>query len=165
MENKKQEMAICLWFDGQAEEAVNFYTNIFLNSEIGLISRYGKEGFEFHRKPEGSIMSISFKLNDMNFLALNGGPQFKFNEAASVIVYCDTQDEIDFYWTNLTDEGEEGPCGWLKDKFGVSWQIVPRVLPSMMSDPDISKSQRVAHAYLQMKKFDIETLKKVYEHA
>ena len=152
-----QKMSICLWFDNQAEEAVNFYTSIFKNSSIGNISRYGKEGFDFHHKPEGTAMVVSFKLNDMLFMALNGGPEFKFNESISIVVNCETQEEIDHYWSNLTSEGgKEVQCGWLKDKYGISWQIVPNILGKLMSDPE--KSQRVIQAFLQMKKFDIEKL-------
>ena len=108
-------------------------------------------------------MTVEFTINGMNFQALNGGPQFVFNEATSIVVYCNTQEEIDFYWNELTKEGEEGPCGWLKDKFGVSWQIVPSILPTYMADKDTTKSQKVAAAYLKMKKFDIKTLQKAYE--
>jgi len=153
-----QKMTICLWFDKQGEEAANFYTSIFKNSSIGSISRYGKEGFEFHGMPEGTALVVSFKLNDMNFSALNGGPQFKFNESMSIVVSCDTQEEIDHYWNNLTnDGGKEGQCGWLKDKYGISWQIIPSILGSLMSDP--AKASRVTMAFMQMKKMDIETLK------
>jgi len=152
-----QKMTICLWFDKQAEEAANFYTSIFKNSSIGSISRYGKEGFEFHGMPEGTALVVSFKLNDMNFSALNGGPQFKFNESISIVVSCDTQDEIDHYWNSLTaDGGQESQCGWLKDKYGVSWQIIPSILGSLMSDP--SKASKVTMAFMQMKKMDIATL-------
>ncbi|HEY0670237.1 MAG TPA: VOC family protein [Sphingobacteriaceae bacterium] len=161
MTNNK--MTICLWYDDQAEQAANFYASVFKGSEIYRISRYGKEGFEFHKKPVGTVMTVEFTLNGMSFIALNGGPQFVFNEAMSVVTYCDTQDEIDHYWKALTEEGEEGPCGWLKDKFGVSWQIVPSILPIYMADKDSSKSQRVAAAYLKMKKFDIPTLTAAYE--
>lgn len=155
--NKKQEMTICLWFDNEAEEAVKFYTSIFKNSSIGHISRYGKEGFEFHGKPEGTALTVSFRLNDMSFNALNGGPQFKFNESISIVVNCETQEEIDHYWNNLTsDGGQESMCGWLKDKYGVSWQIVPSGLGKLMSDP--AKASRVTNAFLKMKKFDIATL-------
>jgi predicted 3-demethylubiquinone-9 3-methyltransferase (glyoxalase superfamily) len=159
----KNKMTICLWYDGHAEEAAIFYTSIFKDSSIHRISRYGKEGFEFHRKPAGTVMTIEFKLNEMNFIALNGGPKFVFNEAMSIVVYCDTQDEIDNYWDKLTEDGEEGPCGWLKDKFGVSWQIVPSILQTYMADADSSKSQRVAAAYLKMKKFDISVLVSAFE--
>ncbi len=156
--NEKQKMTICLWFDKQGEEAANFYTSIFKNSSIGSISRYGKEGFEFHGMPEGTSLVVSFKLNDMNFSALNGGPQFKFNESMSIVVSCDTQEEIDHYWNNLTaDGGQEGQCGWLKDKYGISWQIIPSVLGSLMSDP--TKASRVTMAFMQMKKMNIEILK------
>ena len=159
----KNKMTICLWYDNQAEQAANHYCSIFKDSSLGRISRYGKEGFEFHKKPVGTAMTVEFTINGMNFQALNGGPQFVFNEATSIVVYCDTQEEIDFYWNELTKEGEEGPCGWLKDKFGVSWQIVPSVLPTYMADKDTTKSQKVAAAYLKMKKFDIKTLQKAYE--
>lgn len=153
----KQKMTICLWFDKQGEEAVNFYTSIFKNSSIGSISRYGKEGFEFHGMPEGTALVVSFKLNDMNFSALNGGPRFKFNESMSIVVSCDTQEEIDHYWNSLTaDGGQESMCGWLKDKYGISWQIIPSVLGSLMSDP--TKASRVTMAFMQMKKMDIATL-------
>lgn len=162
MELKHQKMALCLWYDNEAEAAANFYASIFKHSRIGAISRYGKEGFEFHKKPVGTAMTVEFELNGMNFLALNGGPQFKFNEASSIVINCDTQAEIDYYWAKLTDGGEEGPCGWLKDKFGVSWQVVPSILSAYMTDPDNSKSQRVAAAFLKMKKFDIEALKAAY---
>ena len=159
----KNRMTICLWYDDQAEQAANYYCSIFKDSSIGRISHYGKEGYEFHKKPVGTAMTVEFTLNDMNFQALNGGPQFVFNEATSILVYCDNQDEIDFYWSKLTMNGEEGPCGWLKDKFGVSWQIVPSILPEYMADKDNQKTQRVAAAYLKMKKFDIATLERAYK--
>lgn len=162
---KAQAMSVCLWFDDQAEQAANYYLSIFRNGSLGKISRYGKEGFEFHKKPEGTAIVVEFTLNDMQFMALNGGPQFKFNESVSVVVNCDTQEEIDHYWNHLTLEGEEGPCGWLKDKFGLSWQIVPSILAQYMSDPDSSKVQRVTTAFLKMKKFDMEELKSAYEGA
>jgi predicted 3-demethylubiquinone-9 3-methyltransferase (glyoxalase superfamily) len=165
MEPTTQQMAICLWYNDEAEEAARFYTSIFKNSHIGPISRYGTEGFEFHQKPAGTVMTVDFSINGMSFMALNGGPQFKFNEAASIMVFCQTQEEIDNYWQKLTEGGEEGPCGWLKDKFGVSWQIVPAVLPKLLTDADSSKVQRVTHAYLQMKKFDIATLEAAYNNA
>ncbi len=153
-----QKMTICLWFDKQGEDAAKFYTSIFKNSSIGSISRYGKEGFEFHGMPEGTALVVSFKLNDMNFSALNGGPHYKFNESMSIVVSCDTQEEIDHYWNHLTaDGGKEGQCGWLKDKYGISWQIIPSVLGSLMSDP--TKASKVTMAFMQMKKMDIETLK------
>ena len=155
--NVSQKMTVCLWFDKQGEEAANFYTSIFKNSSIGTISRYGKQGFEFHGMPEGTALVVPFKLNDMNFSALNGGPRFKFNESMSVVVSCDTQEEIDHYWNSLTsDGGQESQCGWLKDKYGISWQIIPSILGSLMSDPE--KAARVTMAFMQMKKMDIKTL-------
>lgn len=155
---KNERITPCLWFDNQAEEAANFYASVFKNSKIGVITRYGKEGFEIHGKEAGTAMTVSFELNGNPFLALNGGPLFKFNEAISFQVFCDTQEEIDHYWDKLTEGGEESMCGWLKDKFGVSWQIIPAVLSKLMSDP--SKAGQVTKAFLQMKKFDIEQLEK-----
>lgn len=148
----------CLWFDNEAEKAAIFYTSVFKNSKIREISRYGKEGFEFHGKNEGTVMTVAFTINGQEFMALNGGPQFKFSEAVSFEVFCETQNEIDHYWIKLTDGGIEGQCGWLKDKFGLSWQIVPTILPELMRDP--LKAPRVTNAFLQMKKLDIEALKK-----
>lgn len=153
----------CLWFDTQAEEAANAYVSIFKNSRIGRISRYGKKGHEVHGKPAGSVMTVEFEIEGQKFVALNGGPHFKFNEAVSFQVHCETQEEIDYFWTRLTDGGEEGPCGWLKDKFGLSWQIVPTALPKMLMDPDAAKSQRVTQAFLRMKKFDLAALRRAYE--
>jgi predicted 3-demethylubiquinone-9 3-methyltransferase (glyoxalase superfamily) len=153
---KTQKMSICLWFNNQAEEASLFYTSLFKNSSVGNISRYGKEGFDFHRMPEGTALVVNLRINDLDIMALNGGPMFKFNEAISIVVSCDTQKEIDFLWEELTKDGEESQCGWLKDRYGVSWQIVPSVLSKLMSDPE--KSPRVTKAFLQMKKFDIEKL-------
>lgn len=147
----------CLWFDHQAEQAVNFYISIFKNSKIDHISRYGKEGFEIHGQKEGTVMTVRFTLDGQPFSALNGGPLFQFNEAISFQVHCDTQEEIDYYWDKLTAGGEEVQCGWLKDQFGVSWQIVPTVLEKLLDDP--SKAERVTKVFLQMKKFDIEKLK------
>jgi len=146
----------CLWFDHQAEEAAIFYTSIFKNSKIGSVSRYGKEGFEIHGQKEGTALTVSFEINGQPFTALNGGPVFTFNEAVSFQVFCDTQEEIDDYWAKLTEGGQEVQCGWLKDKFGVSWQIVPTILPTLMTDP--SRAERVMKAYMQMVKFDIKTL-------
>lgn len=117
------KITTCLWFDNQAEEAAIFYTSIFRNSKIEKISYYGKEGFEFHGREEGSVMTVSFTIDDQPFTALNGGPVFKFNESVSLQVFCSTQDEIDYYWDRLTEDGEEGQCGWLKDKYGLSWQV------------------------------------------
>lgn len=148
----------CLWFDTQAGEAAKFYTSVFKNSKITATTYYGKEGFEFHGKPEGSVLTVAFELNGQQFTALNGGPQFKFSESISFQINCETQEEIDYYWNKLTSEGgEESQCGWLKDKFGLSWQVVPTILPKLLADPE--KSGRVTKAFMQMKKFDIETLK------
>jgi predicted 3-demethylubiquinone-9 3-methyltransferase (glyoxalase superfamily) len=162
MENKKQKITNCLWFDSEAEEAVALYTSIFKNSKTGHVARFGKEGFEHHGKPEGSVMTVEFELDGQKFLALNGGPQFKFNEAMSLMVYCENQEEVDHYWNKLSEGGEEGPCGWLKDKFGVSWQVIPEVFTKMMSDPDTSKSRRAMGAVFAMKKFDIAKLEKAF---
>ncbi|MEO8421899.1 MAG: VOC family protein [Hyphomicrobium sp.] len=155
----------CLWFDTQAEQAANFYVSVFENARIGGITRYGSEGREIHGKQAGTVMTAEFNIGELPFVALNGGPHFKFNEAVSFQVHCKTQEEIDYFWAKLSEGGQEGPCGWLKDKYGVSWQVVPSVLPKMLSDADASKSQRVTKAFLQMKKFDIEQLEQAYEGA
>jgi len=152
-----QNITPCLWFDNQAEEAANFYTSIFKNSKIVSISRYAREGFEIHGREAGSVMTVNFQLNGQPFIALNGGPVFKFSEAISFQVLCETQQEIDYYWERLTAGGQEVQCGWLKDKFGVSWQIVPVLLARLLGDP--TRAERVTRAFLQMKKFDIEKLK------
>ncbi len=143
-----------LWFDTQAEEAANFYASIFKNAEIGAISRYGEGG----PAPAGSAMSVSFELDGQEFIALNGGPMFKFTEAISFYVHCDTQEEVDHYWSRLVEGGQESRCGWLKDKFGVSWQIIPAALPRLLSDPDRARAGRVMQAMLQMGKIDIAGL-------
>lgn len=153
----------CLWFDNEAEEAARFYVSVFKNSRVGRVSRYGKEGFEIHGRPAGSVMTIEFELDGVRFTALNGGPVFKFTEAISLQVYCDSQEEIDYFWSKLSAGGEEGPCGWLKDKYGLSWQVVPRILPDMLADENSDKAQRVTKAFLQMKKFDIAELERAYE--
>jgi predicted 3-demethylubiquinone-9 3-methyltransferase (glyoxalase superfamily) len=160
-----QRITPCLWFDDQAEEAVEFYTAIFKNSKILSISRYGEAGKEIHGKAAGTVMVVAFELNGQTFTALNGGPIFKFNEAISFQVNCETQDELDYYWEKLSAGGDPKAqqCGWLKDQYGLSWQIVPTVLGEMMSGPDTTKSQRVMTAMLQMKKIDMATLKKAYE--
>jgi predicted 3-demethylubiquinone-9 3-methyltransferase (glyoxalase superfamily) len=152
----KNQLIIFLWFDNQAEEAANFYTSIFKDSKIENINRYGKEGFEIHGREEGNVMTVSFRINGQSFTALNGGPVFKFNEAISFQIFCETQSEIDYYWSKLSDGGQEGQCGWLKDKFGISWQIIPEILSELMSDP--ARASRVTNAFLQMKKFNIESL-------
>jgi len=154
-----QDLITCLWFDNKAEEAANFYVSVFKNAEIGHISRFGKEGFDIHGQQEGSVLTVDFSINGQKFTALNGGPMFKFTEAISFQVYCETQEEIDYYWTKLTENGgEESHCGWCKDKYGVSWQIIPAILPELMKDPQ--RSGRVTNAFLQMRKFDIETILK-----
>jgi predicted 3-demethylubiquinone-9 3-methyltransferase (glyoxalase superfamily) len=146
-----------LWFDTQAEAAANFYCSVFPNSKIGRVTRYGKAG----PGPEASVLTISFSLDGQEFTALNAGPQFKFTEAISFVVPCKTQSEIDHYWSKLTaDGGQESMCGWLKDKFGLSWQIIPANIGELMSDPDPQKSNRVIEALLKMKKLDIATLQK-----
>lgn len=154
----------CLWFDDQAEQAAEFYTTIFRNSRIVVISRYGEAGREIHGKPPGSVMVVGFELEGQAFTALNGGPLFKFNEAISFQVSCETQEELDYYWGKLSAGGDEKAqqCGWLKDKYGVSWQVVPSILPDLVKDPDSAKSQRAMTAMLQMKKLDIDALKRAY---
>lgn len=154
----KQEMKIHLWFDNQAEEAAQFYTAIFKRSEILQTTHYNKVGQDIHGQPKGKVMTVDFILNDMKFIALNGGPEFKFNEAISILVHCDTQEEIDHYWEKLTEEGREGPCGWLTDKFGVSWQITPKILSELLVNSPPDKAERVTAAFLKMKKLDIDTL-------
>ncbi len=163
MGNIKQRIINCLWFDSEAEEAVAFYTSIFKNSKTGHVLRFGKEGFEHHGKPEGSVMTVEFELDGQKFLALNGGPLFKFNEAMSLMVYCENQEEVDHYWNKLTEGGEEVQCGWLKDKFGVSWQVIPEVFVKMMKDSDAAKSHKAMGAVFQMKKFDIAKLEKTFK--
>jgi predicted 3-demethylubiquinone-9 3-methyltransferase (glyoxalase superfamily) len=155
----------CLWFDNQAEEAANFYTSIFQNSKIGNISRYGKEGYEIHGGEAGTVLTIDFEIEGQKYTALNGGPAFKFNEAISFVVQCNTQKEVDYYWEKLSEDGDKRAqqCGWLKDKYGVSWQIVPGVLGEMLQDKDTEKSDRVMKSMLQMKKLDIEELKRAYK--
>ena len=150
----------CLWFDSEAEDAAKLYVSIFPNSEIGTVSRYGKAGFEQHGRPAGSVMTVEFFLDGQCFVALNGGPIFKFTEAVSFQIHCDDQAEVDHYWGRLSAGGEEGPCGWLKDRFGLSWQVVPKVLIEMLLDKDAAKSQRVTNAFMQMRKFDIAALER-----
>ena len=152
-------IAPCLWFDNQAEEAAKFYTGIFKKSKIVSISRYSEAGFEIHRRPAGSVMVVAFELEGQAFTALNGGPIFKFNEAVSFEILCDTQDEIDYYWDKLTAGGDPKAqqCGWLKDKFGLSWQVVPRSMPDLSS----ARGQRAMEAFLEMKKIDMEALERI----
>jgi predicted 3-demethylubiquinone-9 3-methyltransferase (glyoxalase superfamily) len=152
-----------LWFDHQAEEAVKFYTSVFKNSKIGRILRCDEEVAKASGQPAGSVLTIEFEIEGQKFVALNGGPQFKFNESVSFVVNCDSQKEVDYFWKKLTaDGGEESACGWLKDKFGLSWQITPTVLIDMLHDKDSEKAERVMHAMLQMQKIDIAKLKAAY---
>jgi predicted 3-demethylubiquinone-9 3-methyltransferase (glyoxalase superfamily) len=150
------EITPCLWFDTEGEEAAQFYTSVFPNSKIVDVARYGEAG----PRPEGMVMTVSFELDGHKFVALNGGPDFNFNEAISFQVSCKNQDEVDTFWSKLSEGGEEGPCGWLKDKYGVSWQIVPTALSELLSDPDREKSQRVMQAMLSMKKIEIDELER-----
>ena len=159
----QQKITPHLWFDKEAEEAVKFYTSIFRNSQIGATSRYGKEGFEVHGMPEGTAMTVEFELEGQKFLALNGGPVFKFNEAISFMVHCDSQKEVDYFWKKLSAVPESEQCGWLKDKYGLSWQIIPNALGKLLSDPDPEKAGRVMNAMLKMKKIVIKDLEKAYE--
>jgi predicted 3-demethylubiquinone-9 3-methyltransferase (glyoxalase superfamily) len=152
-----------LWFDNQAEEAVDFYTSIFKNSKIMNVARYDEEGAKASGRAKGTVMTMTFQLNGQEFIALNGGPVFKFTEAISFFVNCETQEQVDELWEKRTEGGEEGQCGWLKDRFGLSWQIVPTALGEMLADKDPEKAQRVMKAMLQMKKIDIERLKQAYE--
>jgi len=159
-----QKITPFLWFDDQAEEAVNFYTSIFKNSKIARIFRYTEEAAEKTGLPVGSVLTIEFEIEGQKFVALNGGPMFKFNESVSFVVNCETQEQVDYFWGKLSsDGGEESACGWLKDKFGLSWQIVPTVLIDMLHDGDHEKSGRVMQAMLQMTKIDIKALKDAYE--
>ena len=162
-----RQITPCLWFDDQAEEAAEFYTGIFKNSKVLSISRYGEAGRDVHGRPPGSVMTVAFELDGQAFTALNGGPVFKFNEAISFQVNCETQEEVDHYWNKLSAGGDEKAqqCGWLKDKFGVSWQIVPTVLPELLMGANPKKSGRAMEAMLQMKKLDIARLKRAYAEA
>ncbi len=154
----KHKIAPCLWFDGNAEPAAKFYCSVFKNSKLGRISHYPNVGQETHGRDPGSVMTVEFELEGQSFLGLNGGPQFKFDEAVSFQIYCETQDEIDYYWKALTaDGGEEGPCGWLKDKFGLSWQVAPRLAIETLSAGG-DKAARVMNAFMKMKKFDLATI-------
>jgi predicted 3-demethylubiquinone-9 3-methyltransferase (glyoxalase superfamily) len=149
-----QKITPCLWFDTQGEEAAQFYTSVFPNSSILEVTLYGAAG----PRPEGSVMTVSFELDGQEFVARNGGPEHSFNEAISFQVFCETQDEIDRYWEKLSEGGEEGPCGWLKDRFGLSWQIVPSIVPELLADPDREKASRVLTALVGMRKPDVEAL-------
>ncbi len=159
----KHPLTPCLWFDSEAEDAARFYCSVFPNSKITGISRYPDAGQEIHKRPGGSVMVVAFEISGQPFTALNGGPLFKFDEAVSFQVMCDTQAEIDHYWNALTqDGGKEGPCGWLKDRFSLSWQVVPSAIPRMMSDPDARKCARVMNAFMKMKKLDLATIERAY---
>ncbi|WP_046471867.1 VOC family protein [Allosalinactinospora lopnorensis] len=148
----------CLWFDGQAEEAANHYISIFKDSKLGRVGRYTEAG----PGPAGTVMVVEFELNGQKFVALNGGPEFTFNEAVSFQIYCDDQDEVDYYWNRLSEGGQEVQCGWLKDKYGVSWQVIPTVLIDMISDPDPEKAKRATEAMFTMTKLDIAAARKAY---
>ena len=168
-----QKITPFLWFDNQAEEAANYYVSIFSafggpesggkNSKVGSVSRYDEAGAAASGRPKGSVMTAEFTLNGQEFVALNGGPIFKFTEAISFVINCQSQKEVDYYWEKLSAGGEESPCGWLKDKFGLSWQVAPTVLSELLSGPDPIKSQRAMTAMLQMKKLDIDSLRKAYD--
>jgi predicted 3-demethylubiquinone-9 3-methyltransferase (glyoxalase superfamily) len=157
-----QRITPFLWFDDQAEPAARFYTGIFKNSKIGMISRYGEAGSDVHHRPAGSVMVVQFELEGQSFAALNGGPLFKFSEAISFEIGCETQQEVDYYWDKLSAGGDPKAqqCGWLKDKYGLSWQVVPTVLGALMTDPDPARAGRVMQAMLQMKKLDIAELER-----
>lgn len=154
-----QKITPFLWFDGKAEEAINFYVSIFKNAKIVGVTRYGEAG----PGPKGTVMTAKFELDGQEFVALNGGPQFTFTEAISFVVNCATQQEVDEFWEKLSEGGEKSRCGWLKDKYGLSWQVVPTVLVEMLQDKDAEKSKRVMQAMLQMDKLDINTLKQAYQ--
>ena len=158
-----QKITPFLWFEDKAEEAVNFYVSIFKNSKIGSITRYGEEGAKASGRPKGSVMIVTFQLEGQAFVALNGGPVFQFTEAISFLVNCETQEEVDELWEKLSAGGKEGQCGWLKDKYGLSWLVVPAILGELMQDKDAEKSRGVMKALLQMKKIDIGTLKQAYD--
>jgi predicted 3-demethylubiquinone-9 3-methyltransferase (glyoxalase superfamily) len=160
----KHPFTLCLWFEKGAEEAAKFYTSIFKDGKIGDKMYYGKEGQEFHGHPEGSVMTIDFEVNGQKFTALNGGPLFKFNEAISIMVTCEDQKEVDYYWEKLTGQGgQESQCGWLKDKYGVSWQIVPKQFEAMMKSNNKAGISRAMNAMFGMKKLDIAKLEQAYQ--
>jgi predicted 3-demethylubiquinone-9 3-methyltransferase (glyoxalase superfamily) len=151
-----QNIVTCLWFDTEGEDAANFYVSLFKNSRILSVSHYGEAG----PRPAGTVMTVSFELAGREFLALNGGPEYTFTEAVSFQIMCEDQDEVDFFWNSLTEGGEEGPCGWLKDRYGVSWQVVPTALPALLQDPDTARAQRAMQAMLGMSKLDIAELQR-----
>ena len=154
-----QNITTCLWFDNEAEDAASFYVSVFEDSQILDTTHYGEAG----PGPEGTVLTVSFRLRGQEFMALNGGPDFKFNEAVSFQVSCESQEEVDRFWDTLSDGGEESQCGWLKDRFGLSWQVIPTALPKLLSDPDAQKSQRAMEAMLQMRKIDIDALTRAAE--
>ncbi|HEX6405406.1 MAG TPA: VOC family protein [Pseudonocardiaceae bacterium] len=156
-----QRITPCLWFDTQGEQAAKFYTTVFSNSRIVDIARYGAAG----PRPEGTVMTVTFELDGQKFVALNGGPEFTFNEAISFQVSCETQEEVDYFWGKLSESGQEGPCGWLKDRYGVSWQIVPTALVELLSDPDPAKSQAAMKAMLGMHKIDIDAIRRAAQQS
>jgi predicted 3-demethylubiquinone-9 3-methyltransferase (glyoxalase superfamily) len=159
----RQKITPMLWYDDKAEEAANFYVSLFKNSKVGSISHYGEAGEAAAGRPKGTVMTVEFQLEGQDFVALNGGPHFKFTEAVSFVVNCDTQEEVDEFWEKLSEGGEKSQCGWLKDKYGLSWQITPTILTDLMKDKDPAKAERVMKAMLQMHKLDIATLKKAAE--
>jgi predicted 3-demethylubiquinone-9 3-methyltransferase (glyoxalase superfamily) len=154
-----QRIVACLWFDGQAEEAVSFYTSVFKNARAGEVTRYGDAG----PGQKGTVMTAVFEIEGQEFMALNGGPEFRFSPAISFIVHCQTQEEVDEYWARLLEGGSPQQCGWLTDRFGVSWQIVPAILPEMLADEDAGRTERVMQAMLKMVKLDIRALRRAYE--
>jgi predicted 3-demethylubiquinone-9 3-methyltransferase (glyoxalase superfamily) len=158
-----QRITACLWFDNQAEEAANFYVSIFKQSRVGAITRYNDEASKVAGRPKGSVMTVEFELDGQKFTALNGGPLFKFTEAISFVVNCENQKEVDHFWDKLSAGGEEVQCGWLKDRFGVSWQVVPTVLVELLQDKDPERSRRVMSAMLKMKKLDVDALQKAHQ--
>lgn len=160
-----QQFTPCLWFDSEAEEAVNFYVSVFKNSSIGEITYFGTEGYEFHGKDAGTVMTVTFTLNGQTFMALNGGPIFKFSEAISFVINCQDQQEVDYFWQKLGDGGDPNAqqCGWLKDKYGLSWQVVPIELNQLMQEPDAAKRSRVLNCLYRQKKIDLAELKQARE--
>src|SRR5262245_51183393 len=157
----ESQFTVCLWFDGQAEEAASYYTSVFPNSKIGKIGHYTDAG----PGEPGSVLAVEFEANGQKFVALNGGPQFTFDEAISFQIYCDGQEEVDHYWSSLTEEGEEGPCGWVKDRFGLSWQVIPKGLLELVGDPDPEKAAGATEAMLSMRKLDIAEIERAHAGA
>jgi predicted 3-demethylubiquinone-9 3-methyltransferase (glyoxalase superfamily) len=156
-----RNIVTCLWFDTEGEDAANFYVSLFKNSRILSVTHYGEAG----PRPAGMVMTVSFELDGREFLALNGGPEYKFTEAVSFQIMCEGQDEVDFFWDSLTEGGEEGPCGWLKDRYGVSWQVVPTVLSELINNPDPARAQRAMQAMFGMRKLDIAALQRAADQA